>query len=161
MLTPNQSVSQKRFHQWVNHKKKLSLRHPLPTFGSFSFSRQTLWLGIDKVLQKLTKSHKSEISHLFCFCILIPRKCLRKNPFQHIVPPCLLDFSWSVNIISTRGRSRLCPLYYSTLQIFRPSYGPDLYSSKWARWRYRLGKIQICIVINCRKSFQETRWLVL
>ena len=34
--TPSQSVSHKRFHQCVNHKKKLSLRHPLPTFGSFS-----------------------------------------------------------------------------------------------------------------------------
>ena len=73
----------------------------------------------------------------------------------------LHDFGRSVNPNSTRGRSRLCPLYYSTLRIFRPSYGPDLYSSKWARWRYRLGKIQICIIINCRKLFQETRWLVL
>ena len=35
LLTPSQSVSHKRFHQCVNHKKKL--RHPLPTFCSFSF----------------------------------------------------------------------------------------------------------------------------
>ena len=39
LSTPSQSVSQKRFHQCVNNKKKLSLRYPLPTFGSFSFSR--------------------------------------------------------------------------------------------------------------------------
>ena len=35
--TPSQSVSHKRFHQFVNPNKKLSLRHPLPTFGTFSF----------------------------------------------------------------------------------------------------------------------------
>ena len=34
---PSQSISHKLFLQCVNHKKKLSLRHPLPTFGSFSF----------------------------------------------------------------------------------------------------------------------------
>ena len=38
------------------------------------------------VLQKLTKSYKSELRHLFQFCILIPRKCPRKTPFQHTVP---------------------------------------------------------------------------
>jgi hypothetical protein len=37
LLAPSQSVSNKRLHQFVNHKKKLSLRHPLTTFGSFSF----------------------------------------------------------------------------------------------------------------------------
>ena len=83
--TPSQSVSHKRFHQCVNHKKKLSLRHPLPTFGSFSFFQASLWLGVDKVLQKLTKSYKSELRHLFQCCILIPRKCPRKTPFQHTV----------------------------------------------------------------------------
>ena len=53
--TPSQSVSHKRFHQSVNHKKKLSLRHPLPTFGGFSFFQASIWLRVDKVRQKLTK----------------------------------------------------------------------------------------------------------
>ena len=84
--TPNQSVSHKQFHQCVNHKKKLSLRHFLPTFGSFSFFQATIWLGVDKELQKLTKSYKSGHRHLFQCCILIPRKCLCKTTFQHTVP---------------------------------------------------------------------------
>ena len=84
--TPSQSVSHKRFHQCVNHKKKLSLRHPLPTFVSFSFFQTSLWLGVDKELQKLTKSYKNELKHLFQYCILISRKCPHKTPFQHTVP---------------------------------------------------------------------------
>ena len=85
LLTPSQSVSHKRFHQWVNHKKKISLRHPLPSFGSFSFFQASLWLGVDKVLQKLTKSYKSKVRHLFQCCNWIPRKCPRKTPHQHTV----------------------------------------------------------------------------
>ena len=81
--TPSQSVSHKRFHQCVNHKKNLSLRHPLPAFGSFSFFQASLWLEVDKVLQKLTKSYKNEPRHLFQCCILIPRICPHKTPFQH------------------------------------------------------------------------------
>ena len=45
---PNKSVSQKRFHQFVNHRKKLCLRHPLPMFDSFSFFQASIWLGLDK-----------------------------------------------------------------------------------------------------------------
>ena len=84
--TLSQSVSHKGFHQYLNHKKKLSLRHPLPTFGSFSFFQASLWLRVDRVLQRLTKSYKSELRHLFQCCIFIPRKCPRKTPFQHTVP---------------------------------------------------------------------------
>jgi hypothetical protein len=84
--TPSQSVSHKRFHQCLNHKKKLNLRHPLPTFGSFSFFQASILLGVDKVLQKLTKSYKSELRHLFQCRILISMKCPRKTPFQHTVP---------------------------------------------------------------------------
>ena len=36
---------------------------------------------------KLTKSLKSELTHLFQCCILIPRKCSCKAPFQQTVPP--------------------------------------------------------------------------
>ena len=75
----------KRFHLCLNHKKKLSLRHPLPTFGSFSFFQSSLWLGVDKVLQKLTKSYKLELKYLFQCCISIPRKCPCKTPLQHTV----------------------------------------------------------------------------
>ena len=85
LQTPSQFVSHKWFHQCVNHKKKLSLRHFLPTFGSFSFFQATIWLGVDKELQKLTKSYKSGHRHLFQCCILIPRKCLCKTTFQHTV----------------------------------------------------------------------------
>jgi hypothetical protein len=84
--TPSHSVSHKWFNECVNHKNKLSLRHPLPTFGSFNFFQASLWLGVNSVLQKLTKSYKSELRHLFQCCILIPRKCPRKTPFQHTVP---------------------------------------------------------------------------
>ena len=62
--TPSQSVSHKWFHQCVNSKKKINLRHPLPTFGSFSFLQGSLWLWVDKVLKKLTKCYKSELRHI-------------------------------------------------------------------------------------------------
>ena len=87
--TPSQSVSHRWIHQYMNHKKKLGLRCPLPTFGSFSFFQASLWLGVDKVLQKLTKSYKNKFKYLFQWCILIPRKCVHKTPFQHTVPPSL------------------------------------------------------------------------
>ena len=80
--TPSQSVSHKRFHQCVNHRKKLSLRHPSPTFVSFSFFQASLWLGVD---YGTSKSNKSELRHLIQCCIL--RKCLSKTPFQHTVLP--------------------------------------------------------------------------
>ena len=50
--TSSQSVSHRRFHECVNNKKKL-------TFNSFSFFQASIWLGVNKVLQKLTKSYKS------------------------------------------------------------------------------------------------------
>ena len=71
----------------MNHKKKLSLRHPLSIFGSFSIFQASLWVGVDKVPQKLIKSLKSELKHAFQCCILIPRKCLHQTPFQHTVSP--------------------------------------------------------------------------
>ena len=43
--------------------------------------------GVDKVLKKQTKSYKNELRYLFQTCILIPRKCPLKTPFQHTVPP--------------------------------------------------------------------------
>ena len=64
-------------------RKELSMRHPLPTFDSFIFFQAPFWLGVDKLLQKLTKSYKSELRHLFQFFILIFRKCPCKTPFQH------------------------------------------------------------------------------
>ena len=83
--TPCHSVSHKRFRQCVNQAKKLSLRHPLPAFGSLAFFRHPFDSGVDKVLQKLTKSYKNELKHLFQYCILIPRKCPSETPFQHTV----------------------------------------------------------------------------
>ena len=86
LLTQSQSVSLKRFHQCVNHKKNLSLGYPLLTFGSFSFFHAFIWLGVDKILQKLAKCYESYLRHLFQCYILIPRHCLRKTPFQHSAP---------------------------------------------------------------------------
>ena len=84
--TPSQSVSLKWFHQCVNLKKKLSFRHPLPTFDSFSFFRHPFDSRLMRyILQKLTKSFEIELRHLFQCCILIPKKCLHKTPFQHKV----------------------------------------------------------------------------
>ena len=80
---PSQFVSHKGFHQCVNHKKKLTLRHPSPTFGSFSFFQASIGLGVDKLLQELTKSYKNELRHLLQCYILIPRKCLRKTISTH------------------------------------------------------------------------------
>ena len=37
LLAINQSVSHRRFYQCVNPKKKLSMRHPLSNFGTFSY----------------------------------------------------------------------------------------------------------------------------
>ena len=62
------------------------MRHSLPTFGSFIFFQTSLWHGVDKILlQKQRNSNKSELRHLFQCCILIPRKCQRRTPFQHTV----------------------------------------------------------------------------
>ena len=81
--TLSQSVSNKGFYECLNHKKKLNLRHPLPIFGSFRFFQASLWLRVDKVLQKLNKSYKSELRHLFQWFILITRKCPDRTPLQH------------------------------------------------------------------------------
>ena len=132
--TPSQSVSHKQFHQCLNYKKKLSLWHPLPTFCRFSFFQASLWLGVDKVLQKLPKSYKSEVRHLFHCYILIPRKCPRKTLFQHTVghEGDSSDFGISINpktLSQSGGGGRLSPPdYYSTplppSRISGPSYGP-------------------------------------
>ena len=70
-------------------KIKCALIKPIPNSHlslaywvlSFCFFQASLWLGVDMVLQKLTKSYKSELRHLFQCCILIPRKWLCKTPF--------------------------------------------------------------------------------
>ena len=86
--TPSQSVSHKWFHQCVNHKKE-AWGVLYQCLVVLAFSRHPFDSGLitDKVLQKLTKSYKSEIRHLFQCCILILRKCPRKTPFQHTVLP--------------------------------------------------------------------------
>ena len=53
--TPSQSVSHKWLHHCVNYKKKSSLRYHLQIFG--------IWLGVDKVLQKLAKSYMCSDIH--------------------------------------------------------------------------------------------------
>ena len=85
--TPCQSLPHKQFHQCVNHKIQLCLRHPLPNFGTFSFFQASILLGVDRVLKKLTKLYKSELKHLCQCCILIPRKCPHKPHFNTQCPP--------------------------------------------------------------------------
>ena len=130
--TPSQSVSHKWFHQCVNHKKKLSLRHPLPTFGSFPFFWESLWLGVHKVLQKLTKSYKSELRDLVQCSILIPRKCPRKTPFQHTVPlPPGSDSPVSHSFFyRLRTLSNLWAVIYFILLIFLMNENISLHKKK-------------------------------
>ena len=94
MPTPSQSVSHKWFHQCVNHKKKLCLSYPSSNFGGFSFFKASLLLRVDKVLQKLTKSHKSELRHLLQSCILIPLMSAYKPISTHSAPPPSSHFRW-------------------------------------------------------------------
>ena len=146
--TPSQSVSHKRFHQCVNHKKKLSLRHPLPTFGSFSFFQASLWLGVDKVLQKLTKSYKSELRHLFQCCILIPRKCPRKTPFQHTVTlPPWFQWPWAQAKGSVHHYSRARQWSSSTMSRIQVSvHAPPISNANSCQ--FFLGSISASLVAS-------------
>ena len=119
-LTPSQSVSHKRVHQCVNQKKKLSLWHPLSTFGNFSFFQESLWLMVNKVLQKLTICYKRELKHLFQCCILISRKWPCKTPFQHTVPPSPQFLADQLTLPHPGGGGRL------DCALLRPSYGPAI-----------------------------------
>ena len=107
LLTTSQSFSHKWFHQCIIHKKKLSLRHPLPTFGSFSFFQASLWLG-QWGTSKLTKFYTNELRHLFQCCILISRKFRNKIPvfFSTVKPIWTCTVQWG-------GGRRLCsPHHY-------------------------------------------------
>ena len=108
----------------MNRKKKLSLRHPLPSFGSFSFSKASR-LRFDNVLQKLTKSYKSKVRHLFQCCILISRKCLHKIPFQHSpgLPKVLEDL---LTLSQPEWKIMSTTLLILAPQIFKPSYDPPV-----------------------------------
>ena len=44
---------------------------------------------------KTNKSYKCEVRHLFQCCILIPRKCPRKTPLEHTVPPWIFRPSYT------------------------------------------------------------------
>ena len=70
---PSQSVSRKRFHQCVNHEACFT------NFGSFRIFQSSLWLGVNKVLQKVTKLYKSELRNLLQYCILIPNVCIKPH----------------------------------------------------------------------------------
>ena len=63
----------------------------------------------------------SELRHLFQCCILIPRKCPRKTPFQHTVPPPQI-LAGQIEVHITFYFRRIWS--YLPLQIFRPSYSP-------------------------------------
>ena len=147
LLTPSQSVSHKWFHQCVNHKQKLSLRHPLPTFGSFSYFQTSLSLGVEQGLQKLPKFDINDLRLLFHCFILIPRKCPRKIPFQHTVcvwggegtialPP---DFGWNRSkTLSFRKTWFLAPRFLglpTALHMYDKSFFLEVpRSHSWAEW---------------------------
>ena len=119
----------KHLHQCVNYKKKkLSQRHPLPTFGSFSFFQASILLWVDKVLQKLTKSYRSELKHLFQCRILILMKCLRKNPIlthsRGQAPQILAD---QFTLFKPEGRLYPLPI---TLLLVLPLRFSDLPAAK-------------------------------
>ena len=133
----------RRFRQCVNHKMKLSLRHLLPTFGSFSFFQADK--GVDKVLQKLIKSYKN----------------VRVKPHFNTKCVCVCpEFYWSIS-----------PYHCSPPPppgIFRPSYSSGLgnYTSllddgnamKW--WTPCSEKPIICswyysIELCCRSQFRH------
>ena len=57
--TPSWSVTHKQFYQCVNTKKKLSLGYSLSSFSSYSYFQTSLWLGVEKGLQKLTRFDKN------------------------------------------------------------------------------------------------------
>ena len=110
-----------------NHKKKLSLRHCLPNFGSFSSFQASLSLGVDKVLQKLTKSCKSQLRYLFQCCIMIPRICPSKTQFQHTVPPILTDQLTLFQLEGTDYAQLITTLHPPpSIWIFRPSTGSEM-----------------------------------
>ena len=122
--TPSQSVLHKGFHQWMNHEKKLSLRHFLPTFGSFSFFQASIWLEVDNVLKKWTKSCKIELKHLFQSCILIPRKCPRKPPFNTQCPVIDRITLWqtSARHVTVQPNRLLLPIFSSYLTRIGKNY---------------------------------------
>ena len=53
----------------------------------YNFLCETDRLGVGKGFKKLLKFDKYEPRLLFHCCILFPRKCLHKTPFQNTVPP--------------------------------------------------------------------------
>ena len=119
--TPSQSVSHKQFLQCVNHKKKLTLRHPSPTFGSFSFSQASIWLRVNKVLQKLQEFDINDLRLLFHCNILIPRKCSRKTPFKAQCPKSYslivcncFDYLWNFVTCSFSNELHIAWKYYCT-----------------------------------------------
>ena len=86
--TPIQSVSKKWLHQCVNHKKKLSLRNFLPTFSSYSFFQASVWLGVDKVIQKLKNSYIKVNSDIyFNVASCLPENVRVKPHFNTQCPP--------------------------------------------------------------------------
>ena len=125
---PSLSASHKRFHQCVNHKKNLNLRHPLPTFGSFSFFQASILLGVDKVLQKLTKSYKNELRHLLSSLLL--RYLFQKSPF---IKACFLTFS-IINIAWPWWWT----LKKSELSVWKAWLIPSLWQWHWPIYRLLL-----------------------
>ena len=87
LLTPNQSVSHKWFYHCVNHKKKLSLFILLPVFDSFSFFKASLWLLVDKVLQKIQNLIKVRLDFYFNVASWFPANVRVKPHFKTHCPP--------------------------------------------------------------------------
>ena len=89
MSLPTQtlSFSHKWFYQCVNHKKKLSLFILLPVFDSFSFFKASLWLLVDKVLQKIQNLIKVRLDFYFNVASWFPANVRVKPHFKTHCPP--------------------------------------------------------------------------
>ena len=91
----------------------------MSNFGSFSYFQTSLSLGVEQGLQKLPKFDINDLKFLFHCCILIPRKCPHKIPFnsqclpppsnfQTFLRPCGKSEGLEFYLLCARVR---CPLY--------------------------------------------------
>ena len=125
--TPSQSVSHKQFHQCLNHKKKLSLRHPLPTFGSFSFFQASLWVGVDKVLQKLQNLIKVRSDIYFNVASWFPGN-VRAKPY--------FNTQWG-------GGGSGCPPPSSAVPKWRSYFSFLMQLETWQTWNLCAWKVYV------------------
>ena len=94
--------------------------YTLSNFGSFSQFQTFLSLGVEQGLHKLPEFDLNDLRLSFHYYILIPRKCLRKTPFQHTVPSPLHLVNVVIEWLLIRYFSSVnCIVYLSVYKSFR------------------------------------------